>query len=433
MAQVPALFAHRGDSIDYIASGDKAMGDVVEIGSKIGVVTAPIDYSENPLGAAAVEGVFDFPQKAETIAAGTLVYWDDVGDPVDGDAGTGAATASAGGNTLIGPAVSAQPNGTNTTAATDMRVRVKLGSMGLNVATLAGSMTADDIVGSDGALTITGEAETGADDTGGTVAIVGGAGASSKAGGAVSATGGAGGANANGGAASLVGGVGTGTGSGGAVAVTGGNAGATTAGTGGAVAIAGGTAGAGANYTGGAVSATGGAGKGSGAGGAASLVAGAGGTTGAGGAIAITAGAGGSTSGANGTVTIAGGVSASTGNVAGGAVALAGGAGKGSSAGGAASVAGGAGGATGAGGAVAITGGAATAGDASGGAVNITGGALNGSGANGAVNIGADKATVVTIGYASGKLYLVGLPTSDPTSLNQVWANSNVLTLSAGE
>ncbi len=430
MAQVPALYAHRGDTIDYLASGNKAMGDVVEIGSKIGVIAAPIVHAENPKGSAIVEGVIDFPKISGAIAAGVMVYWDDDGNPIDGEEDSGAATSSAGGNTLIGPAASIQPNGTGTAATGDQYVRVKLGSMGLNVQTLAGSMTADDIEGSDGELTITGMDEAGSDDTGGTVVIAGGVGATNKAGGIVSMTGGAGAGNANGGAASVVGGVGAGTGNGGAIAITGGNAGATTAGVGGAVAIAGGTAGDGANYTGGAVSTTGGAGKGTGAGGAASLVGGAGGATGAGGNIAITAGNGGTTSGACGTVTIAGGTAGEAVNTAGGAVSLIGGAGKGSQAGGLASVLGGAGSATGHAGAVLVAGGAGTAGDTNGGAVDIRGGAKFGSGDNGAVNIGADKATTVTIGYAAGKLYLIGLPTSDPSTDFQVYNDSGTLKIS---
>lgn len=149
---------------------------------------------------------------------------------------------------------------------------------------------------------------------------------------------------------------------------------------GGAVAIAGGKGDT--NKAGGAASLTGGAGNGSGAGGASSVVGGAGGATGAGGAVAITGGAGGATSGNGGAITIAGG--------------------------------------------------AGTAGNGNGGAVNITGGALHGTGANGAVNIAADKACAVTIGYAAGTLKLVGIPTTDPGVKDQVWANSNVLTLSAG-
>ena len=149
---------------------------------------------------------------------------------------------------------------------------------------------------------------------------------------------------------------------------------------GGAVAIAGGEGDT--NKAGGAASLTGGAGNGTGAGGASSVVGGAGGATGTGGAIAITGGAGGSTSGNGGAITIAGG--------------------------------------------------AGTAGNGNGGAVNITGGALNGGGANGAVNIAADKACAVTIGYANGTLKLVGIPTEDPKVKDQVWASSNVLTLSEG-
>ena len=150
---------------------------------------------------------------------------------------------------------------------------------------------------------------------------------------------------------------------------------------GGAVAIAGGNGDT--DKAGGAASLTGGAGNGTGAGGVSSVVGGAGGATGTGGAIAITGGAGGSTSGNGGAITIAGG--------------------------------------------------AGTAGNGSGGAVNITGGALNGGGANGAVNIAADKACVVTIGYDAGTLKLVGIPTTDPEVKDQVYADSGVLMLSAGE
>lgn len=379
MAQTPCLRRYEGETLEYLASADKLAGEVVVIGSRPLIVTNAIDYSLNPLGTLAATGVWDVPQNGEVISAGTKVYWDENGSPYGGTALSGCATATATGNYLMGTAAPVQPNGTAASAATDTYVRVLIDGESVNIATVAGSMTADDITGSDAALTIGGIAGSGG--AGGTVVIVGGAGDTNAAGGATSRTGGAG--------------------------------------------------------------------NGSGAGGACTLVGGAGGATGAGGAITITAGAGGSTSGANGTVAIAGGVSASTGNVAGGAVSLTGGAGKGTAAGGVSSVVGGVGGATGAGGAIAVTGGAGgsssgtggavtvaggagSAGNANGGAVNITGGAKNGSGANGAVNVGADKATTVTIGYASGALILVGLPESDPSVANQVYVSSGTLKLSAG-
>lgn len=201
---------------------------------------------------------------------------------------------------------------------------------------------------------------------------------------------------------------------------------------GGAIAIAGGTSSTAAN-----------------AGGAVTITGGVAGAEGAGGAVTITAAAGGSTSGNAGVASMVGGAGNGTTNGAGGISKIVGGAGKGNAAGGAGQVTGGAGGATGAGGAVNLTGGAGgatsgtggavtiaggagSAGNANGGAVTITGGAKNGSGANGAVGIGSDKATAVTIGYASGTLTLVGIPTADPHVANQVWANSAVLTLSAG-
>lgn len=251
MAQEPCKLVSRGDVLDYLASSDKAAGDVVLIGSRPLIVDKAIDYSENPLGTAAAKGVWDVPQKAETIAAGTLVYWDATGDPVGGTAGTGAATAVAGSNKLMGVAAGVQSNGTNTTAATDTHVRVLLEGTSVNIATVAGSMTADDITGSDAALSITGIA--GSSGAGGTVPIAGGAGDTDEAGGAVSLTGGAGDGTGNGGASSVVGGAGGTTGAGGAVSIVGGasagaggtagaasiDAGAATGGTGAGVTIGG--------------------------------------------------------------------------------------------------------------------------------------------------------------------------------------------------
>ena len=133
---------------------------------------------------------------------------------------------------------------------------------------------------------------------------------------------------------------------------------------------------------------------------------------------------------AGGAVAIAGGKGDA--NKAGGAASLTGGAGNGTGAGGASSVVGGAGGATGTGGAIAITGGAGGSTSGNGGAVSIAGGATHGTGDTSAVTMTADRACAVTIGYDAGTLKLVGIPTEDPKVKDQVWANDNVLTLSAG-
>jgi len=302
MAQTPALRLSSDGTIDYTPSGaDVIAGQVVEVGSI--PMVAPAAIEDGVKGSLCNDGVWKVPQAAEIITAGDAVYWDSDGTPVTGDASSGAATGTASGNNLMGVAVA-------TTAATDSYVYVAL-TAAKRTTTIAGSVTADDITGSDSSLGVAGKA--GATGAGGAVAVAGGAGDSGA---------------------------------------------------------------------GGAVSATGGAGDGANAGGAGSVVGGVGGATGAGGAVSVTGGAGGATSGT--------------------------------------------------GGAVAIAGGAGSNGNADGGAVSLTGGAKNGSGANGAVNIAADKACTVTIGYASGKLILVGLPTSDPSNAGEVWADSNVLTLSAG-
>ena len=287
-----------GNVADYRPGADRATGQVQLIGTRVTIVSKAIDFSDKPLGTVSLEGIWDVPQAVgSTIAAGSLVYWDDNGDPVGGTAGTGAFTTTAGGNNLAGVATPEQPNGTATTAATDQFVRIKLAGMSINVGTVAGSMTADDITGSDAALSITGIAGAGA-GAGGTVPITGGVGHTNGAGGAAGVTGGAG----------------AGTGAGGAVNLTGGASGDGATGNGGAAAVAGGAA-ASVNGAGGAASVTGGAGRGTGNGGAASLVGGASGAgaTGNGGAVSITGGAASSTNGNGGSIVLTPGALAGSG------------------------------------------------------------------------------------------------------------------------
>ena len=273
MAQTPVLYRKPGQVLAYLATGDKIAGEVVTVGTRPLVVVSAIDFSENPIGSVYADGVLDLPQAAEIIQAGDRVYWDENGSPVTGTALSGAATATASGNNLIGTCTPLQINGTTDTAATDTYVRVDIDGTSLNIATVGGSMTADDITGSDATFNIAGLAAA----QGGLVSVTGG----------VSST-----AGNVGGVASLVGGVGGATANGGAAVITGGASAAGATGTGGAVTITGGANANTTNGAGGAVSATGGAGKGTGAGGAASLVGGASGAgaTGAGGAVSITGG-----------------------------------------------------------------------------------------------------------------------------------------------
>jgi len=141
MAQVPVLIDQKADTIPYLATGDKAAGDVVLLGTIPAVVKRDIDFSENPLGTVTIGAageVWMVPQKAEIIADGAAVYWDPTGDPVTGTAGTGAATGTATDN-LIGTAAAVQMNGTTDTAATDGYVLV-IPNVAKRTATLCGRL-----------------------------------------------------------------------------------------------------------------------------------------------------------------------------------------------------------------------------------------------------------------------------------------------------
>lgn len=241
MAQTPVLTHQEDDSIDYTPVADVATGDVIVIGTLVFVATSAIAASVK--GALAAKGIFKFPKvAAQSGSQGDAVYWDVDGTPVSGTALSGAASTTSTVGNLIGWLAADAASG-------DAYYTVVL-NPSKRTATIAGSVTADDITGSDSALTVGGLAAA----QGGAVSMVGG----------TSSTGG----NA-GGAVSLVGGTPGATGVGGAASVTGG-AGGATSGTGGAVAIAGG-AGTNGNATGGAVTINGGAKNGSGADGAISI------------------------------------------------------------------------------------------------------------------------------------------------------------------
>jgi predicted RecA/RadA family phage recombinase len=240
MAQTPALRDSEGDAIDYTPGSAVTAGDVVLVGTI--PMIAISDIEANVQGSLATSGVWKVPMASGALSAGDAVYWDADGSPNSGTASSGAATGTATGNNLMGAAMYAA-------GASDTYVYVLL-TAAKRTATIAGSVTADDITGSDATLAIAGLAAA----QGGLVSMTGG----------TSSTGG----NA-GGAVSLVGGTPGATGVGGAASVAGG-AGGSTSGTGGAVAIAGGAGTAG-NANGGAVSVLGGNAHGSGTDGVLSL------------------------------------------------------------------------------------------------------------------------------------------------------------------
>jgi len=103
-----ARFIHDGNSIDYTPGSAVAAGDVVVQSNVVGI--AKLDIAASALGALAVTGIFDVVKATGAIDAGAAVYWDAAGNPVGGTAGSGAATATAGGNKFMGWAVKAAGN-----------------------------------------------------------------------------------------------------------------------------------------------------------------------------------------------------------------------------------------------------------------------------------------------------------------------------------
>lgn len=68
-----ANFWHRGESLDYVNSGDTLIeaGTVLAIGDRIGI--AGCDIAPGALGSVNVEGVFEFSKGSDAMAIGTAV------------------------------------------------------------------------------------------------------------------------------------------------------------------------------------------------------------------------------------------------------------------------------------------------------------------------------------------------------------------------
>lgn len=108
-----------GNTIDWVVTGSAVVsGQTIVIGSIVGV--AVTDGAVGETIAVTVEGVFKVAKATAAITLGAPVYWDADGNPVGGTAGSGAATATSTGNTLMGKAIEAAAGGTAT-------VKVKLG------------------------------------------------------------------------------------------------------------------------------------------------------------------------------------------------------------------------------------------------------------------------------------------------------------------
>jgi predicted RecA/RadA family phage recombinase len=95
-----------GNVMSFTAGADYETGDVVVVGSIVGVALA--DVANGNVGTMAVAGERTVPAATAEITLGAAVYWDADGDPVGGTAGSGAATATSAGNILMGHAVAAK-------------------------------------------------------------------------------------------------------------------------------------------------------------------------------------------------------------------------------------------------------------------------------------------------------------------------------------
>jgi len=86
-----AKYSQAGEAVDYTPTAVRTAGQVVQINDgRAGICVDAI--VANVKGAAQVKGIVEIKQKAEIIAAGTIVGWDEDGDPYGGTAGTGAVT-----------------------------------------------------------------------------------------------------------------------------------------------------------------------------------------------------------------------------------------------------------------------------------------------------------------------------------------------------
>src|SRR5882672_9609828 len=110
MAQTPCIRRAEGDSIDYTPVGDVARGDVVVLGTRL-VLIANKAIAGGVPGALETEGLFEVPKVTGSITKGAALYWDADGDPLGGDAGTGAFTSDSSKGPLGGWAAATSASG----------------------------------------------------------------------------------------------------------------------------------------------------------------------------------------------------------------------------------------------------------------------------------------------------------------------------------
>ena len=83
-----ARYIQRGDSIDYTSTSDIAAGDIIKVGSLVGV--AKLDIKAGELGALALVGVYELEGNGTAVEAGTVVSVDPTTGKVCAEGATGA-------------------------------------------------------------------------------------------------------------------------------------------------------------------------------------------------------------------------------------------------------------------------------------------------------------------------------------------------------
>lgn len=91
-----ARYVQKGEAIDYRPANAVAAGDVIVLGTLVGI--ARLDIEANTLGSLAVVGCFEAPKATGAITAGAAVYWDATNKQV---------TTTAAGKPYLGKAVAA--------------------------------------------------------------------------------------------------------------------------------------------------------------------------------------------------------------------------------------------------------------------------------------------------------------------------------------
>lgn len=69
-----AIFSQNGDVIDYTAAEALALGDVVDLTTRIGVAGA--DIPAGGTGPVHLTGVYRIPKAAGAVTVGQALYWD---------------------------------------------------------------------------------------------------------------------------------------------------------------------------------------------------------------------------------------------------------------------------------------------------------------------------------------------------------------------